>query len=132
MKYLHLLLPIVLLGVAEGASAHHSFAAVYDPSQPPIEVTGVVTKVEWRNPHARFYLDVANESGGVENWEFELASPNGLMRLGWTRNSLKSGDEVTVEGIRARDGSPLANVRSVTRADGTKLFTGDPVQGGLR
>ena len=82
------------------APAHHSFAAIYDSEQ-PVTLTGVVTNVEWLNPHAHFYVDVENEDGVVQNWDFELASPNGLMRLGWRRDSLKTGDEITVEGISA-------------------------------
>ncbi|HEY5568512.1 MAG TPA: DUF6152 family protein [Gammaproteobacteria bacterium] len=113
------------------ASAHHSFSAVYD-TEKTVTVSGVVTKVEWFNPHAHFFVDAKNEQGVVENWDFELASPNGLMRLGWTRKSLQEGDAVTVEAFRARDGSPLGNARSVTLADGTKMFTGEAVQGGLR
>jgi DNA/RNA endonuclease YhcR with UshA esterase domain len=79
--------------------AHHSFSAEYDRSK-PITVKGTVTKVEWMNPHARFYVDVKDDSGAVTNWEFELGSPNGLMREGWSRNSLKEGDVVTVSGSR--------------------------------
>ena len=75
--------------------AHHSFAAEYDSTK-PVNVTGAVTKVEWMNPHARFYLDVKDASGSVTNWEFELGSPNGLMRQGWTRNSMKQGDQISV------------------------------------
>ena len=115
--------------MTDAGFAHHSFAAVYD-SEKPITLHGVVIQVEWLNPHAHFYVDVQNEDGGVENWDFELASPNGLMRLGWTRKSLNSGDAVTVEGFVARDSS--RRVRSVTMADGTKMFGGAPVQGGLR
>ena len=70
--------------------------------------------MEWQNPHARFYVDVTDETGKVTNWEFELGSPNGLMRRGWTRNSLKPGDPVTIEGYLAKDGSKLANARNVT------------------
>ena len=107
-----------------------TFVAIYDPAQ-RATLTGVATKVEWLNPHARFYVDVENSEGGVDNWEFELASPNGLLRLGWKRDSLTAGDVVTVEGVLARDGSHSANTRSVTTADGREMFTGDPVQGGL-
>lgn len=117
--------------MTDAGFAHHSFAAVYD-SEKPITLHGVVIQVEWLNPHAHFYVDVQNEDGGVENWDFELASPNGLMRLGWTRKSLNSGDAVTVEGFVARDGSRRVNTRSVTMADGSKMFGGAPVQGGLR
>jgi len=103
--------------------AHHSFAAEYDANK-PITLTGTVTKVEWMNPHARFYMDVKDKDGKVTNWEFELGSPNGLMRQGWTRSSLKPGDEVNVEGFLAKDGSALANARNVKTAEGKKLFAG--------
>src|SRR5262245_51817530 len=85
------------LGVAAAAVpvlAHHSFAAEFDRSK-PITLKGTVTKVEWANPHARFYIDVKDDSGKVNNWDLELASPNGLMRRGWTRNSLKIGEGVS-------------------------------------
>ena len=103
--------------------AHHSFAAEYDNNK-PLKLSGTVTKVEWMNPHARFYIDVKDESGKVSGWEFELDSPNALMRKGWTRNSLKPGDVVTVEGYRAKDGSTLGNARSINLADGRKVFAG--------
>ena len=102
--------------------AHHSFAAEFDAAQ-PIRVTGSVTKVEWMNPHTWFYIDVKDEAGKVTNWGFEMGSPNGLMRAGWTRNSMKPGDVVTVEGSRARDGSYHANARAVTLSStGQRLF----------
>ena len=103
--------------------AHHSFAAEYDSSK-PITLTGTVTKVEWMNPHARFYIDVKAEKGEMNNWELELGSPNGLMRQGWTRNSLKKGDQVTISGSLAKDGSKLANARTVKLADGRQVFAG--------
>ncbi len=103
--------------------AHHSFAAEYDRNK-PITLTGAVTKVEWMNPHARFYIDVKDDAGKVTNWELELGSPNGLMRLGWTRSSLKEGDVITVEGSLAKDGSNLANARTVKLSDGRKVFAG--------
>ena len=105
-----------------GAVAHHSFAAEYD-SKKPVTLKGTVTKVEWTNPHARFYIDVKDESGTV-NWNLELASPNVLSRNGWTRHSLNVGDVVTVEGAQAKDGSQMANARSVVLADGKKVFAG--------
>ena len=114
-------LAMVLGLAAVPAIAHHSFAAEYDAAK-PVTLTGTVTKVEWMNPHARFYIDVKDDAGKVTNWEFELGSPNGLMRAGWTRNSLKQGDTVTVSGSLAKDGSNLANARSVTLADGKKVF----------
>ncbi len=111
------------------AAAHHSFAAEYD-SNKPVTLKGSVTKMEWQNPHARFYVDVTDETGKVTNWELELGSPNGLMRRGWTRNSLKPGDTVTVEGYLAKDGSKLANARNVTLGDGRKIFAGSSDDGG--
>ena len=103
--------------------AHHSFAAEYD-SKKPVKLVGVVTKVEWTNPHARFYVDVKDDDGKVTNWNLELASPNVLKRQGWSRNSLKEGDHVTVEGTMAKDGSKMANGRAVTLADGKRAFAG--------
>lgn len=103
------------------ALAHHSFATQYDADS-PVTLTGVVTKVEWTNPHARFYIDVENADGGVTNWNLELASPNVLRRNGWLRNSLEAGDIVTVEGSRAHNGSLLANARTVTLSDGSQVF----------
>ena len=101
--------------------AHHSFAAEYDSSK-PIQLSGTVVKLEWMNPHARFYIDVKDEAGKVTNWELELGSPNGLMRRGWTRNTLKVGESVEVEGSLAKDGSKLANAQSVKDAAGKRLF----------
>jgi hypothetical protein len=112
---------IVLIPAA--AVAHHSFAAEFDREK-TITLTGSVTVFEWSNPHARFYLNVKDQGGNVINWEFELGSPNGLMRRGWTRNSLKPGDVVTVNGFLAKDGSHLANARSVVLSDGRKVFAG--------
>ena len=110
------------------AVAHHSFAAEYDSAK-PVTLKGAVTKVEWTNPHARFYVDVT-EGGKTTNWEFELGSPNGLMRRGWTRNSLKPGDTISVEGYMAKDGSKLANARNVVLGDGRKVFAGSNDDGG--
>lgn len=104
-------------------AAHHSFAAEYDAKQ-PIKIQGTVTKLEWTNPHARFYVDVTDASGKTVNWNFELASPNVLTRSGWKRNSLKPGDKITVEGSRAKDGSMMANARVVTLSDGRRVFAG--------
>ena len=103
------------------ALAHHSFAAVFDRDQ-PIEVAGTVTDVEWLNPHVWFYVNVQNEAGEIESWGFEMGSPNGLIRRGWNYNSLQVGDEVSVVGVLARDGSQRAAVRTVTLSTGQSLF----------
>mgnify|MGYP003576522674 CR=1 FL=1 len=122
-------LAIAAAGAAwlSSASAHHSFAAEFDRDM-PITVTGTVTKVEWANPHARFYIDAKDESGKTVNWDFELASPNGLMRRGWNRNSMKLGDVVTVTGHRAKNDPLVGNASSVTLADGKKLFAGSSIE----
>ena len=109
--------------------AHHSFAAEYDASK-PVTLKGTVTKVEWTNPHARFYVAVKDDAGNVTNWNLELASPNVLARNGWTRHSLNEGDQITVEGSKAKDGSNLANARVVTLASGKKVFAGSNVPDG--
>jgi hypothetical protein len=105
--------------------AHHAFAAEFDRNK-PVEITGVVTKVEWMNPHARIYVDAPDpeQNNEVVNWDFELGSPNNLMRQGWTRNSLQPGQQVTVIGWRARNHPNVANARTVTGADGKPLFAG--------
>jgi hypothetical protein len=113
-----------LLLASVPAIAHHSFAAEFDAAK-PIKLTGAVTKVEWMNPHTYFYIDVKDEkTGQTTNWGLEMGSPNGLMRQGWTRNSMKIGDVVTVEGSAAKDGSNIGNARSVMLGDGKRLFAG--------
>jgi len=112
-----------LLAAAVPLLAHHSFAAEYD-SNKPIKISGVVTKVEWMNPHARFYVDVKGADGKVTNWNFELGAIPVLLKQGWTKNSLKAGDEVTVEGSAAKDNSTSANARSVTLPGGRRVFGG--------
>lgn len=105
------------------ALAHHAFVAQYDASK-STTLQGVVTKVEWTNPHARFYVDVTDKTGSVTNWNLELASPNALRRLGWTRDILKVGDKVSVFVAPAKDGAKMANARTVTLADGRKMVAG--------
>jgi hypothetical protein len=111
---------VVVVASAMPLLAHHSFAAEFDSAK-SINVTGVVTKVEWMNPHVYFYVDVKDpKTGKVANWGCEMGSPNGLTRTGWTRNTLKVGMVITVEGSQAKDGSTVANARNVT-VDGKKL-----------
>jgi len=112
-----------VLALAPGVRAHHSFAAEYDANK-PLTLKGTVTKVEWMNPHARFYIDVKDEKGVKTSWNLELASPNVLRRNGWLRDSLSVGDEVVVEGSAAKDGSKMANARVVKLADGRRVFAG--------
>ena len=118
-----------LLAISWPARAHHSFAAEYDSTK-TVTVKGTIQKLEWVNPHAYFWVDVPEENGKITTWAFESLSPNALARQGWNRNSLKKGEEVTVEGYLAKDGKPLAdgsihaNSKSVMRADGRKVFVG--------
>lgn len=119
----------LLLVASPSAFAHHSFQAEYDASK-PVTVKGVIKKLDWVNPHAYFWVEETGPDGKVTTWAFETLSPNALARQGWNRNSLKPGDMVTVEAYLAKDGKPLAdgsthaNSKSVTRADGRKVFVG--------
>ena len=103
--------------------AHHSFSAEFDRDK-PIKVTGTVTKLEWTNPHARIYVDVQDADGKVVTWDFELGPPNGLMRQGWTRNSLRAGHVVTINGFLSKDQQHVANARSVSLPDGRQVLAG--------
>ena len=117
----------LLVSVAP-ALAHHSFAAEYDTSK-PIKVTGVVTKMEWMNPHARFYVDVKEADGTVSTWNFELGAIPVLLKQGWRKDALKPGDQVTVEGNRAKDESHTAAARVVLLPDGHRVFGGSAADG---
>jgi hypothetical protein len=112
--------------------AHHAFSAQFDANK-PITLTGTVTSVEWQNPHTWFYIDVKDEAGNVANWGLELASPNLLLRNGWTRNTMKVGDVVTVESFQAKNGKNLANARTITlTATGQRLLGGTRQGGGVQ
>jgi hypothetical protein len=117
----------LLVSVAP-ALAHHSFAAEYDTSK-SIKVTGVVTKMEWMNPHARFYVDVKEADGTVSTWNFELGAIPVLLKQGWRKDALKPGDQVTVEGNRAKDESHTAAARVVLMPDGRRVFGGSAADG---
>ena len=112
------------------ALAHHSFAAEYD-SKKPVKVKGIVTKIDWMNPHVYFYLDVEDDSGNVANWALEMGPPNGLQRSGWTRSTMKVGDVVVVEGTLAKDGAKQANARSVTLASTGKRLGAASSEGNI-
>jgi len=151
-KFVGLVATIAVLAAGVPMIAHHSFAAEFDATK-SVKLTGAVTKIEWLNPHTYFYIDVSEVCTGtppaqgqgapaagaaapqtawkcspvdkskVPNWGLEMGSPNGLMRQGWTRNSMKIGDVVTVEGSAAKDGSNIGNARTVV-IDGKRLFAG--------
>jgi len=117
-------MPFLALGFASAGGSvfgHHSFAVEYDRNQ-PVTLRGTVTRVDWVNPHAHVFMDVTNVPGRVTNWQLELGSPQSLSKMGWTRDSLKTGDRITIKGFRARDGSHLVNVNMITRSDGKILL----------
>jgi hypothetical protein len=103
------------------AFAHHSFAAEFDAKK-PVELKGTLIELEWVNPHAWIHMEVKDETGKVTKWDCELGSPNLLLRSGWRRDSLKKGDQIVVNGSAAKDGTNLANAKTVKLADGTRVF----------
>jgi Family of unknown function (DUF6152) len=125
---LGVLMAATMLTVALPILAHHSMSAEFDSTK-PVKVTGTVTKLDWMNPHIWVYVDVKDESGKIAKWQFEGGPPNSLRRNGWTRNALKEGDTVTIEGIRAKDpvnaeGAFVGNARNVTLPGGKRVFSG--------
>lgn len=111
------------VAVARSVSAHHSFAAEFDATK-PVMLSGTVTKLEWTNPHIWVYLDVKDDRGAVQAWQCEGGAPNTLTRNGWSKDSLKSNDQVTIDGFRAKDGSKTCNLRIIKFADGRSVFAG--------
>jgi hypothetical protein len=122
MRYLvSLLLVSAILVAAAPARAHHAFATEFDANK-SVTIKGIVTKNDWANPHVWFYLNVKNEAGTVENWGFEMGGPNSLRNSGWTKETMKIGDELVVEGFLARNGTRNVNAKNVTMAaTGKKL-----------
>ena len=118
-------LALGLLVLAVPVLAHHSFAAEFDGSK-QVKLTGVVTKVDWVNPHAYIYMDVKGDDGAVVNWAIETGAPNALYRQGWRKDDLKAGDTVTLDAFLAKDGSHTAAARNVKLPDGRRVFAGTP------
>jgi hypothetical protein len=120
----HLLVGAALIAAAAlRVAAHHSFAAEFDINK-PVKLTGSVTKLEWMNPHIWVYLDVKDDQGVLQHWQCEGGAPNTLTRNGWSKDSLHYGDQVTIDGSMAKDGSKTCNIRLAKLPDGRSVFAG--------
>jgi len=124
-----LVVALAAFGAAVPVYAHHSFAAEFDSTK-PVTLTGAVTKVEWRNPHIWVYLDVKETDGKVTAWQCEGGAPNALTRQGWSRDTLKQGEPVTIEGFLAKDGTHTCNARTWKLPNGKTVFAGSADDGG--
>src|ERR1700693_4873038 len=129
MKTIGSLVAVLLLIAAIPVLAHHSFQAEFDTSK-PVTLKGVVTKVEWMNPHAWFYIDATTADGKLEHWQCETGAPIELLRRGWRKTDLKIGDQGTVEAFRAKDSTNTVSARVVTFPDGRKVFSGSASDNG--
>lgn len=129
MRIAFALFALALAGGVLQIQAHHSFAAEYDASK-AIRVTGVISKVEWTNPHSYIYIDVKDEQGNLVTWTCEGGAPNALSRRGFRKNSIKLGDTITIDGYGAKDGSHLMDARRITLTDGRSFYSGSPGDGG--
>jgi hypothetical protein len=129
MRRISVLIGAMLIIAAVPMFAHHSFEAEYDEKK-PVNLKGTVTKMDWMNPHIWVHVSVSDDKGNQVRWSCEGGNPNSLRRNGWVRDTLKVGDQVSIDGYRAKDGTNTCNMRSVKFADGKRVFAGSSADGG--